>query len=61
LTRCRAGINIAINNAMMAMTTKSSIKVNAFPLRIPVLLLSKKVLPNQDFSPEIMSPAVFLV
>jgi hypothetical protein len=46
---------------MMAMTTKSSIKVNAFPLRIPVFLLSKKVLPNQEFSPDIMSLADFLV
>ena len=33
LTRCSAGINNAINSAMMAITTKSSINVN--PLRNP--------------------------
>ena len=32
-TRCNAGINIAINSAIMAITTKSSINVNPF-LRI---------------------------
>ncbi len=34
-TRCSAGINIAINNAIMAITTKSSISVN--PLQYPGL------------------------
>jgi hypothetical protein len=32
LTLCSAGINIAINNAMMAITTRSSINVK--PLRL---------------------------
>jgi hypothetical protein len=34
LTRCSAGINIAINNAMIAITTNSSINVKPFALRI---------------------------
>jgi hypothetical protein len=29
LTRCKAGINIAISSAMMAITTRSSIRVKA--------------------------------
>ena len=40
-TRCSAGISIAISNAIMAITTKSSIKVNALFLAttIPFLYL----------------------
>jgi hypothetical protein len=38
LTRCNVGSNIAINNAIMAITTKSSIKVKPFDLRMMVLL-----------------------
>jgi hypothetical protein len=34
LTRCSAGINIAINNAMIAITTSSSINVNPFRLHM---------------------------
>jgi len=36
LTRCSAGIRIAINNAMIAITTNSSIKVN--PLRLIIIV-----------------------
>jgi hypothetical protein len=39
LTRCSAGSNIAISTAMIAITTKSSINVNPFPLPISILLL----------------------
>jgi hypothetical protein len=45
LTRRNAGINIAINNAMIAITTKSSIRVKPFLLPIITLLISKDTLP----------------
>jgi len=43
-TRASAGINIAINNAMIAITTKSSIRVKPFRLLIITLLISKDTL-----------------
>ena len=41
-TRCSAGINIAINKAIIAITTKSSIKVNASRLNKIVLLFARR-------------------
>jgi hypothetical protein len=38
LTRWSVGSNIAINSAMTAITTKSSINVNPFDLRMMVFL-----------------------
>lgn len=46
LTRCKAGISIDINKAIMAITTRSSISVNAFRLVIAKPLLTFPVLPN---------------
>jgi hypothetical protein len=42
LTRASAGINIAINNAMIAITTNSSIKVKPFALRITFVHLFQR-------------------
>jgi len=48
-----AGNRTAINNAMIAMTTKSSIKVNALLLCMRVFLFFlDKDLPSRQFSPE---------
>jgi hypothetical protein len=38
-TRRNAGINIAINTAIIAITTKSSINVNPLLLRLPIITL----------------------
>jgi hypothetical protein len=50
-TRCSEGINIANNRAIMAITTKSSIKVKAFRLHMMVLLFSalKKIFQTENF------------
>jgi hypothetical protein len=47
LARWRVGTNIPSSKAMLAITTRSSINVNPFALRMTILLLSKKDLPDQ--------------
>jgi hypothetical protein len=41
------GSNIAINSAMIAITTKSSIKVKPFGLRMTILLLFQRRFPRK--------------
>jgi hypothetical protein len=63
LTRCSEGINIAINNAIMAITTKSSIKVKPLALcTILALLFALFVLTRRVYqkADQIARPVSFL-
>jgi hypothetical protein len=67
LTRCNAGSRIASNNAMTAITTKSSIRVNPLFLGIAGLLLFMEkegfFTPNlyfRHFSRRVLVPAAYL-